>query len=178
MRRVEEKLVLKKSIKKGIKKLMFVIIIGLSTMIVMKSHPSTKDWIQKHIYEDSLPFLKMRNLYEKYMSILPKEETQPVWSENSFYQKEEKTDTGLKLTVKENSSIPSIESGILVFKDDQKAIIEQVDGVSAIYNNIKIKDYKLYDYLEKGDILGESSASELTIDFQKNGEYFDYQKNI
>ena len=41
-----------------------------------------------------------------------------------------------------------------------------------------LKDYKLYDYLEKGDILGESSSNELLLSFEKGGEYYDYKNYL
>ena len=37
---------------------------------------------------------------------------------------------------------------------------------------------KLYDYVEKGELLGETNNNTLFLTFQKNGEYLDYKKYI
>lgn len=178
MKRVEEKLILKSSIKQGIQKSMFIIIIGLSAMILIKNHPNSKEWIKSNLFENSLPVLKVRNLYEKYMTLLPKNETKPVWKEKYISEKEEKTDTGIRIKAKENDIVKIKESGLLIYLDDEKVILEQVDGVTATYHNVKINNYKLYDYLEKNDTLGVATSNEVRIDYQKDGQYYEYKKNI
>ena len=57
-------------------------------------------------------------------------------------------------------------------------IVEQIDGIETTYSNINISDYKLYDYVEKGDLIGNALSKKLILQFQKNGEYLDYQKII
>ena len=47
-----------------------------------------------------------------------------------------------------------------------------------MYSNIKNNKYKLYDYIEKGELLGEVNGDNLYISFQKNGEYLDYKNYI
>ena len=79
--------------------------------------------------------------------------------------------------------VPTIESGIVVFIGEKEnlgttVIIEQVDGIDTFYSNININNIKLYDYIEKGELLGETKGNDLYLFFQKNGEYLDYQKYI
>ena len=57
-------------------------------------------------------------------------------------------------------------------------MIEQVDGVSAIYENIESKEYKLYDYIEKGEILGEAVEDQIQVSFEKKGKYYDYKNYL
>ena len=78
--------------------------------------------------------------------------------------------------------VPILESGVVVFigeKDDYKntIIVEQVDGIDVFYGNIKTNNIKLYDYVEKGELLGEANK-ELYLVFQKDGEYLDYKEYI
>lgn len=174
--RIEEKYVLKKSIKKRLIKGLYVVLILLSGMILTKKNPELKKMIQENIYEKSLPLMNTRKLYEKYMGTIQKEKKEiPVSTTTNHYQSEATT-TGVKLQVKEHDTIENLESGIIVFISPEKTIIEQVDGVSAIYKNVDVKNYKMYDYLEKGDILGEASSKEIMIDFQKEGKVYDYKK--
>ena len=53
-----------------------------------------------------------------------------------------------------------------------------MDGVDTYYINVNISNYKLYDYVEKGQVLGEVKSNELYLKFEKNGEQLDYKKYI
>ena len=79
--------------------------------------------------------------------------------------------------------VPSIESGIVVFMGEKEGygntiIIEQVNGVDVYYSNINPSNIKLYDYIEKGKLLGEVKDNKLYMVFQKDGKYLDYKKYI
>ena len=79
--------------------------------------------------------------------------------------------------------VPIIESGVVVFIGEKEnygntVIIEQVDGVETIYGNVNINTIKIYDYVEKGELLGEVNGNKLYLSFQKDGEYLDYKENI
>ena len=110
-----------------------------------------------------------------------KEET-PVFSEKLSYKKSSNYNNGVKLIVDNNYLVPILESGIIVYsgiKDNmQTIIVEQVDGVDTYYINVNISNYKLYDYVEKGQVLGEVKSNELYLKFEKNGEQLDYKKYI
>ena len=89
----------------------------------------------------------------------------------------------MKLTVEDNYLVPVLESGVIIYigKKDKLGntiIVEQIDGIETTYSNINISDYKLYDYVEKGDLIGNALSKKLILQFQKNGEYLDYQKII
>ena len=45
-------------------------------------------------------------------------------------------------------------------------------------SNIDLLNYKLYDYVEKGELIGETINKNLILQFQKNGEYLDYKEII
>ena len=79
--------------------------------------------------------------------------------------------------------VPTIESGIVVFigekeKIGKTIIIEQVNGIDTFYSNINFNNLKLYDYVEKGELLGEVKNNELYLTFQKDGKYLDYKKYV
>ena len=171
---MKERLVLKKSVKKTL----LTIILLLVTLILTKSNDGLKEYIKREVYEKSISFMNTRNLYNKYFSSTEKNTIKPVITEKITKKKEEKTKEGVKLTVSKNTAIPLLESGIIIMIDSNKIVIEQVDGVTAYYDNIITNNYKMYDYLEKGDILGEAKEEEIYISFIKEGEYYDYQKYI
>jgi len=147
-KRVKEKLVLKKSIKKAISKFMLTIIIFLLGMISVKANPSLKKHLKKNIYEKNIKFTKTKSFYEKHFgSILSLDkvikEEQPVFNEKLTYEKKEPYQNGVKLIVQKNYLVPTLESGIVVFIGEKEnlgstVIIEQVDGIDTFYSNINI----------------------------------------
>ena len=185
---IVEKLVLKKKIKILLNKLLLTILVFLIGLILIKNNSNLKKVIKENIYEKSIKFTKTKSIYEKYfgkylsMDNINNNE-QPVFNEKLSYLKEEKYNNGVKLSVNNNYLVPNLESGIIVFVGEKEnignsIIIEQIDGIDTMYSNININNYKLYDYIEKGELLGEVKGDNLYISFQKNGEYLDYKKYI
>ena len=65
-KRIEEKLVLKKSIKIFLSKLFILIIIFLIGLIATKKNPTLKKNIEKEVYEKNIKFTKTKSIYEKF----------------------------------------------------------------------------------------------------------------
>ena len=177
---IKERYVLKESVKKSIKQMLETIIILLIGMIAIKINPIMAKTIDKEVYKDSFSFQKINNISKKYLgSFIPKivDTTQPVFNEKQLYSQKKDIENGIELTVN-NNPISVLESGMVMQINSNSITIEQVDGVKATYNNIILNNYKLYDYLEKGDILGLPVSEKITIIFTKEGEKVDYQKYI
>ena len=186
-KRIEKRLVLKKSIKRQCSKFLLMIIILLVGMIFVKQNPSKKELLKELIYEKSLHVQKNKINYEKYFgNILSKEknikETEPVFKEKLTFKKIESYKNSAKLHVTNHYMVPILESGVIVYIGEKEnlghtIIVEQVDGIDTYYSNIN-SNMKLYDYVEKGELLGETNNNTLFLTFQKNGEYLDYKKYI
>lgn len=180
---MKQRLVLRKEIKKVLNKLLLSIIIFLIGMIIVKAKPSLKETIKNKLYEESLPFQKLKNTYNKYIGkITPVDTTQEVFNETLSYNKISKYKDGVKLKVVDNYMVPILESGVVVFIGEKEnyrntIIVEQIDGIDVFYGNVKTSNIKLYDYVEKGELLGEANK-ELYLVFQKDGEYLDYKEYI
>ena len=186
-KRIEKRLVLKDNVKRKINKLLVLIIIFLIGMILVKKDPSLKSKIKDNLYEKSIPFIKIKKIYDKYFgkSFLSKKKNQvkPVFQEQLSFQSKKKYNDGVELKVTKNYQVPIIENGIIVYIGEKEkygttAIVEQVDGIDTFYSNIIIQDKKLYDYVEKGEMIGETKDDKLYLVFQKDGKYLDYQKYI
>ena len=185
---VKKKLVLKRGIKNFISRLLIVTIIFLSCLILIRSNKSFKNNLIKYVYEDSFKFTKLKNIYEKYFGkilsidkVAPKEEV--VFNEKLEYSKTNVYNDGAVLTVSDNYMVPTLESGIVVFMGEKEGygstvIIEQVDGIDVWYSNIKANNIKMYDYIEKGSLIGEVNGKKLYMVFQKDGAFLDYKKYI
>ena len=185
---MKEKLVLKKSIRRALNNLLLTIIIFLGGMIYLKANPNQKALLEKKLYEENLPFQEVKLIYEKYFgNILSGDkivkEVEPVFNEKLTYSKKEKYADGVQLSVSNNYMVPALESGIIVFIGEKELtgntiIVEQIDGVDTIYGNVSLNNKKLYDYIEKGEYLGEVQENKLYLAFQKKGEFQDYNQYI
>lgn len=185
---LKKKLILKKAIKSTITKILLTIIIFLLGMIYVKINPQNKITLQEVIYENSLKFTKVRQLYEKYFSNIFSinnliYEEKPVFNEKITYIAKNTYKDGVALTVANNYMVPALESGIVVYignKQDygQTIIVEQTNGIDTFYSNISTTDIKLYDYIEKGDYIGQTLSDKLYLIFQKNGVVLNYKDYI
>lgn len=187
-KKVVKKLTLKKGIKNLINKCLIVIILLLITLILMKTDTKFKNNVIKYVYEDSFHFTKLKELYEKYFGkilsvdkVVPKEE--PVFKEKLAYQKANVFKDGVQLQVNDNYMVPLLESGIIVFMGEKEGygntiIIEQIDGIDVWYCNIKTNNIKMYDYIEKGNLLGEVNGDKMYMVFQKEGKFLNYKEYI
>ena len=79
-----------------------------------------------------------------------------------------------------NYLIPINESGIIVFIGEKEGygnvvIVQRVDGVDEWYGNISNVNVKLYDYVKKGDLLGDTSDI-LYLVYKKDGNVLNYEE--
>ncbi len=172
-------------IKIFLSKLLITIIITLIMLILMKSNISFKNNFYRYVYNTNFSFTKVSNLYNKYFSNIieiPTFNEKTVFNEKISYQQKESYNEGVKLKVDNNYSIPNQESGIVVFigtKDNygNVIIIEQTNGIDVWYGNINNVNVKLYDYIEKGKIIGEAD-NYLYLVFKKDGKILNYEDYI
>ena len=185
---IKQRYVLKRNIKIILSKFLITVIIFLTALICIKKDISMKKILKENIYEKSIKFSKTQKIYDKYfgkyLSVEKNNnETESVFTENINYTKKEKYLNGVKLTVDNNYLVPVLESGVIIYIGDKEnlgntVIVEQVNGVETLYSNINTSNYKLYDYVEKGELLGETVNKNLILQFQKNGEFLDYQEYV
>ncbi len=185
---LKKKLVLKRKVRNFISRTLITVIIVLIALIVVKNNPSFKNIIIENVYEKSFKFTKAKKFYQKYfgdiltLDSISKEE-QAVFSEKLNYEKVEKYNNGVALTVNKNYMVPILESGVVVFMGEKEGygstvVVEQIDGITVSYGNISTNNLKLYDYIEKGNLLGEANDEKLYLIFQKDGKFLDYKKYI
>lgn len=187
-KKVKKRLVLKTNVSSFLSKLLITIIIFLIGSILVKQNPTIKKYITENIYEKSFQFTKIKQIYKKYFGdIIPLDDlvsnSQPVFNEKLTYSSTNIYKNGVELTVNNNYMVPNLESGIVIFmgeKEDygQTIIIEQIDGIEVFYSNITPNNLKLYDYVEKGKLLGETKNNKLYLTFYKDGVYLNYKDYI
>ena len=187
-----EKLMPKNNKKSGklmrfINKCLSAILIGIIALIVMEYSPKFKTFMNEEVLGKNISFGFLGKLYNKYFGeVLPTSENDnivKVFNEKIEYSNIEKYLDGVKLTVSNNYLVPVIDSGIVVFIGEKEGLgkvitIEQEDGVTITYGNILNTSVKLYDYVTKGNFLGEVDGNTLYITLLKNGEYQDFETYI
>ena len=163
-------------------------IILLVCLCIIKVNPSFKLWINKNVYQTNFSFAKIDKMYNKYFgSIFPLPNLTPdtamVFDEKLTYKAKEDYNEGVKLTVDNNYLVPILESGIIVFSGNKDnygntIIVQQVNGIDLWYVGVENSSYKIYDYVEKGKLLGEAISNEIYLYFQKAGEFLDYKEYL
>ena len=165
-----------------------VVIIFLFLAIICKSNSSFKDTIYKNVYETNLSFTTFKNFYEKHLggiSFLDKmvSDVKPVFNSTLEYSNSSKYYDGVSLDVTTNYLVPVLESGIVVYIGKKEhygnvIIIQGMDGVDISYSNMYSSSVSLYDYIEKGDLLGEVSGNKLYLVYSKDGKVLNYEEYL
>lgn len=172
-----------------INKCLLSILVLVIALCITKIYPKSKEIIYKNVYQENISFSKINELYKKYFGkVLPFEDvlvdsTQTVFNEEFVYKNSEKYNEGVKLTVDNNYLMPVLDSGIVVFIGNKEnygntIIIQQVNGIDLWYVNIDTNQVKLYDYLEKGNLLGECLNNDIYLYYQKDGKFIDYNEYL
>ena len=165
---------------------LIVIIILISLAIIYKNENVLKDKISNYFFEENISFTKINKFYDKYLGgLLPiknNNNTVEVFNEKLNYSSSSIYYDGIKLLVSENYLVPSLDEGMVVFIGDKEnygktIIIENLDGIDFWYGNITNSSLKLYDYVEKGSLVGEVNDN-LYMVFSKNGQYLNYEEYI
>lgn len=178
----------KSFVSKLLTKLLYCTIMFLICLIVLKYDKNNDKKIYNYITTHNISFAKINKVFkDKFGSIIPfenivKDTVTPVFNEKLSYSDESIYKDGVKLTIDDNYLVPILESGIVVFKGEKESygntiIIEQVNGIDVMYGNLSSISVDMYDYVNKGEYLGEASGS-LYLVFSNDGEYLDYKEYI
>ncbi len=174
---------------KFISKLLILVIVVLVCLILLKSNADLRNKIYKKVFENNINFTKINEFYQKkFGSSLPfkdskQEEAELVSNIKLEYNKKEKYKDGVKLVVSDSYLVPSMDSGLVIFKGEKEnygstIIVQRADDIEVWYCNLKNINVSLYDYIKKGDYLGEAAGTNIYLAFQKEGKFLDYQKFI
>lgn len=166
-----------------VKRTMICFVFVLLVLAISLMSETGRSYIKKYLLETNFEFSKINTLYNKYIGKLTDENTEVVSGNQLLeYTSKEKYNDGVKLTVSENYNVNLLESGIVVYIGEKEEygntiIIQQSNGIDAWYGNIENVDVKIYDYIEKGTIIGNANKT-LYLVFQKNGEILNYEDYI
>lgn len=166
-------------------RVLVAVIFLLIALIFFKSNPELKQKFYNKVFDSHLSFASIQEWYKKkFGSPLPivSSDVEPVFNEKISYSSKEAYMDGVKLVVSSNYLVPTLESGMIVFVGEKEGygntvVIEQVNGIDVWYTNIS-SNVSVYDYIEKGEVLGEAVGNNLIMVFKKNGETLNYEEYI
>lgn len=170
-------------------KSLVVIVIFLGSLIYVRQSSENKKNFKKIVYNNSLSFARIYNVYNKYLGdAIPfkeifKNNTKVVSGEKLSYKSIKKSGNGYILKTDSYYALSALKSGIVIkVKTDKKygktLTIQDKDGVNITYgylDNIKVK---LYDYVKKGEIISNVKEDKLYLLFEKKGKYLIYDKYL
>lgn len=166
-------------------KSLIVIILFLASLIFIKQSTTNKENFKKVVYNNSLSFAKIYALYKNYLGdLLPfkdskEDNTKVVLNEKINYTNIEKEGDGYLLDVSSSCAVSAINGGIVIEKkeDDkyQNLIkVQDENGLNVTYGNLYATSVSLYEYVEKGQLLG-NAKDELYLVFEEDGNYLSYE---
>lgn len=172
--------------RKYINRILFLIVLFLINLIIMKKSTTYKDFIYNKVYNNNFSFAKVKEFYNKYLGGVDSlnkvvKNTTPVFNETLTYKSKSKYLDGVKLEVSTNYLVPIIKEGLVVFLGEKEGygnviIIQGVDDINIWYGNMSNTSVKLYDYVEKGSLLGEVSNNTLYLVYEKDGKFLDIEE--
>ena len=178
----EFKISSKINLKPIISKFLIAVIFFLVSVIFTNSSDKNLLFYKEYVLTESIPFTKIKGWYEDlFGEVLPKNDNnQMVMNGHLVYKSIENYKDGEVLSLSSNTLINNLTSGVVVFvgeKDEygETVIIQGVDGVDIWYGNLTNVSVKLYDYVEKNKLIGETKDDKLYLVIKKNNEFIKYE---
>ena len=161
-------------------KLLISIIIVLVCLILCNFSTSFRENFEYRVLEENMKFNDFNKIYNKFASGVQEEILVNGIDNDISY---EEIDGRYKFNYGVNATVEVLMPGIIVFigdKDDlgDTIIVQGNDGVDIWYSGVTMKEYSLYDYVSKGDIIGISDDVYVTISIYDNGKLVDYEEYI
>ena len=184
----QEESFLKKFILSNVINSLLVIVIFLISLIYIRQSDVNKNKFKNIVYNNSLSFAHIYNLYNKYLGdVIPfkniKEDTTKLVSKEKLnFSEVKKENNGYILTVSDNYLVPVIKSGIIIEKKKDKKYgniikIQDKNEVVITYGMISDINVKLYDYVKEGEVIGNANKK-IYIQIKKKDKYISYDKYL
>lgn len=169
-------------------KTLIMVILFLTSLIYIRQSDINKVNFNKIVYKNTISFAKIYSIYQRYLGdVIPfkniyKDNTKVVSSEKISYDKISKKNNGYILSVSSDYSVPLIKSGIVISITTDKNLgklvkVQDKNGLNITYGCLSEVNVKLYDYLDKGELIGKSNKT-LYLEFMKDDKYLSYEKYL
>ncbi|MEG2457969.1 MAG: M23 family metallopeptidase [Bacilli bacterium] len=160
---------------------LLTLIIFMSLFILINNNKLAQKYINKYLFETNFKFSEVTKIYNKLFADINKINTKKVNSTLGLtYTSLNPYLNGVKLSVEKDYPVNLLNSGIVVFIGEKEGyghtiIVQQSDGIDTWYSGLQNTNIKMYEYLNKGSIIG-SARGEFTMTFAKDGEFLNYKE--
>lgn len=178
----------KNKLKSFFNKILILVVLFLINLITMKSNTNYKNFIYEKVFNNNFSFTKVKEFYNKYLGGVETldgivNNSTSVFNETLAYNSKSIYYDGVKLEVSTSYLVPVINEGLVVFIGEKEnygstIIIQGIDGVEIWYGNMANTSVKLYDYVEKGTLLGEVKNNTLYLVYSKDGKVLNYEEYL
>lgn len=178
----------KNKLKSFFNKILILVVLFLINLIAMKSNTNYKNFIYEKVFNNNFSFTKVKEFYNKYLGGVETldgivNNSTSVFNETLAYNSKSIYYDGVKLEVSTSYLVPVINEGLVVFIGEKEnygstIIIQGIDGVEIWYGNMANTSVKLYDYVEKGTLLGEVKNNTLYLVYSKDGKVLNYEEYL
>lgn len=166
-------------------KFLVTIVLFLAILIGLKKDINFKTRFYKEVYDTSFNFAYVNKLYRNmFGEPIPffNDKVSTVFNEKITFDSITDYKDGAKLEVGPNYLVPSINEGIVIFVGDKEGYGKTVvtldeAGIDTLYGNLSNINVNIYDYVKKGELVGEANNS-LYIAFTKDGEKQNYEEYL
>lgn len=175
-------------VKYFISKVLICLIMFILFLIGNKINTNFKSIIYENIYNDTFSFASLKSWYNnKFGDVFPLDNLLPretlVFSEKLSYESSNVYKDGVALKVSSKYLVPLLNSGIVIYIGEKEGygntlIVQEESGINVWYSNINYSDVNMYDYIEKGNFVGEANGDVIYLVFQKDGKFLDYKNYI
>ena len=163
-------------------KILLTLILFIGVLIGLKKDLNFRTLFYDKVYNENFNFAYFNKLYTQYFgSPMPFfiDSTETVFNEKLVYTSLDEYYDGIVLDVDSNYLIPVLSEGMVVFVGEKEyygnsIIIEDASGVEILYGNLNTFNLQMYDYVEKGTLVGEVDK-QLYLVFSKDGEKIGYE---
>lgn len=172
----------KRYIKSFIIRTLICIILFLLTSIFVNYSDKNLLLFKNNIYDKSLNFTKITNIYNKYFGkVLPANDKIISATKNTNYTDYNSYKDGA--VINNINNVYPYKSGIVVYVGDKDEygktiIIQGMDGIDYWYSNVENINVKVYDYIESDNIIATAKNNKLYVLFMKDGKFLNYEEYI
>lgn len=161
----------------------FTLIIFSFLFAISKFNSSEK--IYYLLYEDTAIFTEIDKFYQKYLGgVIPIQNSSnvlTVFNNNIDYQNSSIYLDGIKVEIASPNLVYSNENGIVTYIGTKEnygniIIVQGYNGISTMYGNLDNYSVKLYDYVKKGECLGNTKNNNLYLVYTKDGKIINPNK--
>lgn len=151
-------------------------------MFFLLNNETIYKYINPIVFDNTIDFTYIRSKTNKLLGRITKKDYF-VASERLEYKSVKKVDNSFKFITDKFYVINNLKSGVVTFIGNidslgESVIVKGDDGFDYYYSNIENINVKMYDYIDKGVIIGSTIDNYFLLTIVKDNKYYNYEDFI